>query len=186
MKRMIVTLVGLMVTFVTARAQELPFEKGSWVLQPTVSFINGDEGFFGDTVEGGSMHLGLGYYFDDGWGAYVSVAGYHMDQHDADADVDGGGFDLMLRWHFLRREHWTVFIDGGGGLVRFDGEFPAFGTHSNFTARVGLGATVRIAEDLHLIGAVRYFHLSNAARHGQDENPSVDAVELSVGLVWEW
>ena len=161
------------------------FDAGSWVLQATASYVNGDAGFFGDTVEAGSLNLGVGYYFKDDWGIYGELVGDHWDQRNADLDVAGVGVNVLLRWHFLNRESWTMFIDGGGGLARFEDEFPAGGTHANFTARVGLGATYRLSDNLHLIGALRYFHLSNAARRGQDENPSIDGVEASVGLLWE-
>jgi hypothetical protein len=62
-------------------------------------------------------------------------------------------------------------------------EIPRGGTEINFDARAGVGATVRLLNDLHLMGGVRYLHLSNGNIHGLDENPSIDAVEGYVGLM---
>jgi opacity protein-like surface antigen len=163
------------------------FQKGDWVLHLWPSYVNGEAGFHGDEVEAVTSNVGVGYYFDDDWGIYADLNGYAFEQRGLfDHDAEGPGLSLLLRWHVLNRERFSLYIDGGGGLVRFDEEFPAQGTHNNFTARVGAGASYQVADDLHLIGGVRYFHLSNAARKGMDENPSLDAVELYLGVLIEF
>lgn len=163
------------------------FTKGEWALHLYPSYINGEAGFHGDEIEALTSTVGVGYYFTDHWGLYADLNGYAFEQRGLfDTDAEGPGLSLLLRWHFLNRDRFSLFIDGGGGLAFLDEEFPAQGTHSNFTARVGLGATVQLTDDLHLIGGARYFHLSNAARNGMDENPSLDAVELYLGVLIEF
>ena len=164
------------------------FQKGDWTLHLWPSYLAGEAGFHGDEVEAVTSNVGVGYYFKDDWGLYADVSGFAFEQRGLfDHEAEGLGASLLLRWHVVNRERFSAYIDGGGGLVRFiDDEFPAQGTHSNFTARVGVGASYQLADDLHLIGGVRYFHLSNAARKGMDENPSLDAVELYLGVLIEF
>jgi hypothetical protein len=163
------------------------FQKGDWTLHLWPSYVNGDAGFHGDEIEAVTSNVGVGYYLADDWGVYADLAGYAFEQRGLfDTDAEGFGLSLLLRWHLLNRDRFSLFIDGGGGLVFFDEEFPSQGTHSNFTARVGLGASFELADDLHLIGGARYFHLSNAARKGMDENPSLDAAELYLGVLIEF
>lgn len=162
------------------------FQKGDWSLHLWPSYLNGEAGFHGDEIEAATGNAGVGYYFKDDWGIYADVNGYAFEQRGLfDIDSEGAGVSLLLRWHVLNRERLSLYIDGGGGLATFEDELPAQGSHSNFTARVGVGASYEIIDDFHLIGGARYFHLSNAARHGMDENPSLDAVELYLGVLIE-
>jgi hypothetical protein len=64
-----------------------------------------------------------------------------------------------------------------------DRAVPEFGTHFNFTAKGGAGATWRLTDSLHLIGGARYFHLSNGNLHGRDQNPSHDGVQYWAGVM---
>jgi hypothetical protein len=163
------------------------FTKGDWTLHLYPSYLNGEAGFHGDEVEAVTSNIGVGYYFADHWGLYADLTGYAFEQRGLfDIDAEGPGLSLLLRYHFLNRNRFSLFIDGGGGLAFLDEEFPAQGTHSNFTARVGLGATLQLTDDLHLLTGARYFHLSNAARNGMDENPSLDAVEVYLGVLIEF
>jgi hypothetical protein len=166
-------------------AQAEDFDRGSWKLQLTGSYIHSENAGFDDhRVRGGQATAGVGYYFLDNLGGYFDLVGYGLTQDEPDVDAWGAGFNLMLRWHFLRGERWSIFADGGAGLVQFDRRFPAGGTHFNFNQRVGLGATFRLDANIHLIGGVRYMHLSNASIHGSGRNPSFDAVEAYVGLMF--
>lgn len=175
---------GLLTLVSVAQAQEnTPFAQGTWALQLVPSYIDANDA--SEDVKAGTLALGAGYHLLDNLGLYGEVVGYAWDQDRfVDTDAVGGGLNLLLRWHFLNFDRFTIYADGGAGIVELDDDFPAGGTRFNFTPRVGLGATVRLADSFHLLGGVRYFHMSNANTHGRDENPGIDALEYYVGAMF--
>ncbi|HEX2972784.1 MAG TPA: acyloxyacyl hydrolase, partial [Tepidisphaeraceae bacterium] len=96
----------------------------------------------------------------------------------------GAGFSLLLRWHFLKVDRFSLYAEGSAGLVELDTDFPYGGTRFNFVERAGLGATYELMDDLHLMGGVRWFHLSNADLDGAERNPAFDALEYYGGLMF--
>lgn len=158
------------------------FDKGTWALQLTGSYYT--------TVAGNEVTLAygtvnLGYYYADTWAIDLHVSGYALAE-DGEAEGVAASLGLNLRKHFWIRDPWSIYIDGGTGMFRADGKFPEGGTHTNFTLQAGLGATYRLNETLHLVGGARWFHISNARRHGEDENESTDGVAVYGGLMWTW
>ena len=185
MNKLAMMVAGVLV-ICTSTASAEDFDKGSWKLQFTSSYISSSNtGFDDGSAKGGQAAVGAGYYFLDNVGAYVDLVGYGLSQDEPDVDAWGGGLNLLLRWHFLRGQHWSVYADGGTGIVQFNEDFPAGGTQFNFIERVGLGASFRLDTNLHLIGGVRYLHLSNARIRGRDENPAMDSVEGYIGLMFD-
>ena len=75
-------------------------------------------------------------------------------------------------------------MEGGAGLILFDGNFPADGSHGNFALQVGVGIMCKIAPQLHLMTGLRYQHISNAGR--TDDNPGYDSAMIYGGLVYEF
>jgi hypothetical protein len=138
-----------------------------------------------DVDRGGSHFstaaVGVGYYFVDNVSLSAELSGY--DIHQAGA-AGAGGAALMLRQHFFSRGSFTLYADVGSGLFEANRNVPAGGTHFNFTFRTGLGATWRIAPHTALLGGVHYVHLSNARIRGRDRNPSLNAVEGYLGVMW--
>ena len=163
-----------------------PFAKGTWALQFTGSYISGSDASLTDSLgEGGSGNVGVGYFLFKNVGVYGELVGYGFDKKDwTGDDAWGGGLNMLLRWHFLSFDRWSIYADGGGGIIEFEDEFPSGGTHFNFTGRVGLGASIRLAHNLHLIGGARYLHISNAAIHGVERNPGFDSMEYYTGLMF--
>jgi hypothetical protein len=131
----------------------------------------------------GAAAIGAGYYFKDNQSWNFQLAGYDL-QQDGQDDKWGGSFDILYRNHFLSRDPWTVFIDGGAGIFWADDPFPAGGTHQNFTLQAGFGVTRRVSDSMHLMGAARWFHVSNARKEGRERNPHTDGIGLFVGLMW--
>ena len=85
------------------------------------------------------FEVGGGSNFDEGWVALggVGVEWYPVDGFALGARFDGigvglkdtsstGGVDaaLLIRWHVLRRETWSVYFDGGCGFAVFADEVP--------------------------------------------------------------
>jgi hypothetical protein len=159
------------------------FDKGTRTLQ-----LSG--GYYVDVKEGDEevAHASLagGYYLFNNFSANLSLDGYALDTEFQDTYV-GGGITLLFRYHFLEiGDRFTMYLDGGAGVIYSDKEIPDFGTHFNFTPQASLGATFRVYDNVHLFGGARYFHISNAAIQGVDENPGLDAVGGYVGLMFDF
>ena len=131
----------------------------------------------------------VGHYFWNNHALSLEAQGYRADQPDGHDDAIIGGIGVLGRWHFLRFDKWSIFLDGGGGVTYADNAFPTYpytGTHFNFTGKVGLGATYEIGDHTFLTGGARYFHLSNGQIHGRDQNPTYDSIQIWGGLMWTW
>ncbi len=161
-------------------AQETRYAKGSWGLELTGAYIMpirfSEDKFY-------NLNAAGNYYLVNNLSIGAEVQGYYIDQTYEDAI--GAGVGVLARWHLLTRDAFSLFIDGGGGVFYGDPEVPEFGTHFNFTGKAGVGATIRLGEDLDLIGGARYFHLSNGNLHGRDQNPSFDGIQFWVGVNWK-
>ncbi|MDB5301335.1 MAG: lipid 3-O-deacylase PagL [Phycisphaerales bacterium] len=160
--------------------------------QPEASF---PAGTFSLTLDGGyasafdssrasveTVSVGVGYYFIDNMAINVELAGYGIQQPGQDATVGGG--ELLLRHHLLSIDRFSIFADVGGGAWYGTARFPAGGTNFNFSIETGLGATYRLRDDLYLIGGARYLHFSNAHLEGPIRNPSINAIEGYVGVMF--
>jgi hypothetical protein len=155
------------------------FRKGTWAVEAEGAYIQpirfSEDKFY-------QANAAVSYYFSDDASIGVEAAGYFVDQPTEDTAILGGGF--LLRWHFLQAPRYTLFVDAGVGVSIAEEEVPEFGTHFNYTGKGGVGATLQLRDDLHLIGGARFFHLSNGNLHGRDENPSQDGVQYYVGLMF--
>jgi len=157
-----------------------PFSKGSIALELEAAYTDPIR-FSTDQYFAGAV--GLSYYFADNWSASIRAHGFAVQQEFGD-DTTGGGASILLRWHFLRSENWSLYIDGGGGLAWSNDPIPFGGTTYNYTGRAGGGVSFRVTDHIHLLAGARYFHLSNANQHGRQNNPSFDGVEYYVGMMF--
>jgi mutator protein MutT len=105
------------------------------------------------------------------------------------AMVQDGGDDpllvsgaLLLRWHFLEGEGWTVFADAGAGVAYLTGDLPPGTNGIKFNPQIGAGFTLEVSEGSasRLMGGVRWYHFSNA-RTGES-NDGFDGAEAYLGL----
>jgi lipid A 3-O-deacylase len=99
-------------------------------------------------------------------------------------DAIGGNLNLLLRWHFLHDEarSWSVYADGGAGLLWTHESVPHNGSRFNFTPQFGLGASFAVCDDKRLFVGGRWFHVSNARLY--DNNPGRDFGLFYVMLGW--
>ena len=187
MKVATVLLAMLWMTCGAIRAQEAPspFEPGTWSLSLAGSYITPIR-FSEDELA--TVDVGVGYYFAENNQINLELQGYYSDDREyldgGGGDVWIGGIGLLGRWHFLARQNWSLFLDGGGSVLYANRAFPAEGTQFNLTGKVGLGASLRIGDDTHLMGGARYFHLSNGQIRKSDDNPSYDGIQVWVGILW--
>src|SRR3954466_3808331 len=150
---------SLLLPLPSARAaddQPPAFPKGLWTLELSASYADPIR-FSEDRFAFGTV--GANYYLFDNLSLGVHLSGYGVDQPRDDGY--GVGVEAFGRWHFLTLDRFTLYIDGGGGRAYFDPETPEFGTHWNYTAKVGGGFTYRLVDNAYLMGGARYFHVSN-------------------------
>lgn len=158
------------------------FEKGTWNLTLTGSYITPIR-FSRDHM--GNFELSAGRYIWNDTSVALNLQGYFVEQPDDD-DAVMTGVAVLARTHLLHFDQWSIFFDGGGGVLYADHTVPLGGTHYNLNGRAGLGATYLLQEKTYLIGGARYFHLSNGKVHGKDQNPSHDGIQIWGGVMWTW
>jgi len=93
--------------------------------------------------------------------------------------------ELVLRWHFVNEDIWTIYLEGGLGVLVSTDLVPDEGTGFNFTPRAGIGFTRLIDPEsrCRLEGGVRWHHISNARINGDVRNPSRDSILFFANLV---
>ena len=131
-----------------------------------------------------SAAVGMHYFVFDNLSLGAEFAGYFVAQDRE--DTFGFGLSGVMRHHLKDWQSGTFFGDVSFGPFYAVDEVPVGGTHFNFITRVGLGVTQRLKDDTRLLAGVRWFHLSNAQIKGKDRNPSIDGVEIYLGLGWQW
>ncbi len=99
---------------------------------------------------------------------------------DAGADAGLFGLGIMMRWHFLRYENWTMYGELGIGLAYATEPVRPSGSRLNFTPQVGVGLSFDLSPDVRLLVGVGWYHLSNART--TPTNLGVDAIAVT-GLV---
>ncbi|MEY3142519.1 MAG: hypothetical protein RLY21_1012 [Planctomycetota bacterium] len=132
--------------------------------------------FDGTTL--GVLDAGVHWFVADGVSFGAFVEGLVIDAENDDSW--GFGLGLLARWHFVREEKYSLFIEGGAGFAGFSDEVPSGGTNYDFTPRAALGVTYEIGDGARVVGKVGWFHISN----GQTgpNNPGLDSLSVGIGL----
>ena len=151
-----------------------PFAAGRWLLSGYGSAAVGT----GDRVYAG--HAGLGYYFIDNISLNLEGVGYFIEHANT---TGGGGLDLVPRWHYLKRDHWSLYLDGGMGFIYTRDSLRDPGTRFNFTLQGGAGATYDVTDRFTVMGGARWSHISNAGIQGPDRNVGFDSPMFYLGLM---
>lgn len=166
------------------RAASQPSVSRDYGLEGT-SWLTFSTGVATDFSETADVPLKAAYsvFVEDGIELGFEVGAWYFSQEDDDALGLSGSF--LFRWHFLRRDPWTVYLDAGMGIMGATDEVPDGGTAFNFMPRAGAGFTRRLNDEgLRLQAGVHWHHISNARIFGDDENPSRDAAMVYVGLIF--
>ena len=145
---------------------------------------------YADDLEASDYHMpavavGANWYaFDDvSFGLELGGVGFYGGAGDDATAVNLSG---VFRVHFIDTPKYTVYFDALFGPTYASAEVPGGGTNSNFLSRFGIGGTLPIRQNLDLMGGVRFFHLSNANIHGEDQNPAINGVQYYVGVMWRF
>lgn len=102
-------------------------------------------------------------------------------------DAIAANFNLIFRWHFLVHERWTLYAEGGAGVLLATEEFPRGGTNFNFTPQGGLGVSIELPDsEARLMTGIRWHHISNARINGEDDNPGRNAIMFYTGVSFPW
>tara|TARA_Y100001933_G_scaffold48276_1_gene46766 strand:- start:190 stop:882 length:693 start_codon:yes stop_codon:yes gene_type:complete len=140
-------------------------------------------GGWGVDVKGDSNNeLGIGvtweYFMVDGFAfaPELKLWGFFQDGGDA----FGVGLDLLFQWHFIQRDTWSIYADGGVGLLGTSKNVPIGGSEFNFTPQAGIGATFDVGNNNRWIVGVRWHHISNAGLYS--DNPGRDSVYVYTGI----
>lgn len=152
-----------------------PFAAGQWTIY---GYGSGAAGKSARKVYAG--HVGLGYYFLDNVSLNLETAGYFIEQSN---DTGGAGLNLASRWHYWRGTEWSLYFDGGAGLMHTRDTLRDPGTHFNFTLQGGMGVTYDLTERLMPMTGLRWFHISNARIQGKDHNVGFDSPMFYIGLI---
>ncbi|MFN9076391.1 MAG: acyloxyacyl hydrolase [bacterium] len=126
----------------------------------------------------GVVDAGVHWFVADGVSFGAFVEGLVIDAENDDSWGFGAG--VVARWHFVREEKYSIFLEGGAGFAGFSDEVPSGGTNYDFTPRAALGMTYELGDGARLVGKVGWFHISN----GQTgpNNPGLDSVSVAIGL----
>jgi len=116
------------------------------------------------------------------------AGGFDTDDERGRSGDDGAavGLDLLMRWHFFKNPRWSAYVEGGAGFIQTSSSFPSDGTHFNFTPQVGVGMLYALKQDIHLMGGLRWHHVSNAHLQGGDNNPGYDSAVVYAGLLFSF
>lgn len=136
----------------------------------------------GEREQIGFTNVGLNYYFADNWAFGFEATGVGVSQDENNAAA--GGADIILRTHLWNYGRFSLYGDFSAGVLEADHRIPPGGTDFNFTIRTGVGSAYRLNETTSLMLGVRYLHLSNARQEGPNRNPSLNAIETYVGLMF--
>jgi hypothetical protein len=155
------------------------FPKGTISLQAYTAYAGGIDAqeVFNSAAFGGS------YYVFNNFSLGMEASGYRLAQSPG-RDAWMYGLAGVMRHHLIQLDRSTIFADVTFGPALATDRVPAGGTYFNFATRSGIGATYQLRDHLHLIGGVRYFHLSNAHIEGRGRNPSINGVEGFLGLMY--
>lgn len=132
----------------------------------------------------GGLTGGVGYYFFDNLAINLDVSGYGFNEGQPSGAAVS--MTLGLRHHLLNFGTASLFMDVAGGIIEASSELPSGGTHLNNMFYVGPGIAYPIRDNVWLIGGVRYFHISNAQSEGPDRNPSINAIQGVVGIMFRF
>ena len=156
-----------------------PFPKGMEDFTITINYQNERRGA---NISLSSVALGWDKYAIDNGVLGYQVLGYYT--HD-DEDGLAIGFNAYGRYHVLNFDRFSIYGDILGGVFVGTEDFPTGGTALNFTYAGGPGLMYRINDNTHIMGGMRFQHVSNLFIEGRDRNPIFNSFGGYVGLMWE-
>ncbi len=132
----------------------------------------------------GLFGAGFSYFLVDDLSIELELNLLYFSQEGDDAV--GGNFNVLFRWHFFRNGDWTLYGDGGAGVLGTSARVPGptateqGGANFNFTPQIGVGLTYQLPDNARFFAGVRLHHISNARTH--HPNPPRNSMYIYAGV----
>lgn len=128
-----------------------------------------------------NLNIAWSRFLVDDWEFRVELGAWYFDQ---DPDPTWGiNPNVIIRWHFINTDPWSVYADAGIGLLFAADDVPSGGSSVDFMPRAGFGVTHRInPRGDRLEFGVRWHHISNARVVGDSNNPDRDGAMFYAGF----
>ncbi|MHC5027787.1 MAG: acyloxyacyl hydrolase [Planctomycetota bacterium] len=124
------------------------------------------------------VKVGLSNFIADGLALDLELD--FVRTHQVGENAVGAGGSLLFRWHALNDVNWSLYLDGGLGILYSTNPVPQGGTQFNFTPQLGGGVEFELTPRLRGIFGARWHHISNA--NTSSNNPGRDHLLIYGGL----
>jgi hypothetical protein len=128
------------------------------------------------------LFAGMTYGIREGLAVKIGSPLYYVWQRDTDAYLFG--LTWGLRGRLVKKAKWSAFWEFEVGVSEADTYVPPRGTRFNYLAIGGGGLTMRVRPGVHILGGLRWVHVSNNGLAGRSRNPDLEAVGPTVGLLY--
>jgi hypothetical protein len=159
-----------------------PLARHGWHLDLTVHSAFEVANYNGNHEEMFGEFAGFTYGIREGLAIRVAAPLYYVWQRGTDGSLFGvtGG----LRGRLVKKPRWSAFWEFELGVSEADTYVPPRGTRFNYLAIGGGGVTVQIRPGIHLLGGLRFVHLSNNSLAGRSRNPDIEALGPAIGMLY--
>ena len=159
-----------------------PLARHGWHLDLTVHSAFEVANYNGNHEEMFGEFAGFTYGIREGLAIRVAAPLYYVWQRGTDSYLFGvtGG----LRGRLVKKPRWSAFWEFEVGVSEADTSVPPRGTRFNYLAIGGGGVTVQIRPGIHLLGGLRFVHLSNNSLAGRSRNPDIEALGPMIGVLY--
>jgi hypothetical protein len=158
-----------------------PFANASWQLELTGHAAVETWNYNISHEEMYGSFTGLSYGLRDGLALTASAPFYYVSQRGIDGWVLGAIFGV--RGRVYQKSRTSVFLGFEVGISESDTFVPPRGTRFNYLALGSAGVTVRLRSRVHLLGALKWVHVSNNGLAGRQRNPDIEAVGPQLGVL---
>jgi hypothetical protein len=164
-----------------SRIVDDPFADGSWQLE--LSGLWAVEAWnyniSREVLYGG--FVGVTYAVRDGIALTAGAPLTYVSQREVDSYVLGATFGV--RGRVYRNGRTSIFLGVEVGVSEADTFVPPRGTRFNYLALGSAGAVVRIRSGIHVLGGVKWVHVSNSGLAGRHRNPDIEALGAQASVL---
>ena len=148
-------------------------EEGTWRYHFNLSYADqfDDANFVSGSV-------GVSYFFIENLSLNIELQLLAVSQDGPNSTAVA--LNLLFRYHFYTQDTWSLYFDGGAGILKGTQDIPADGSSFNFTPQLGFGVSFDVGKDWRGMVGVRWYHISNA--NTRDSNPGRDHFQVYGGL----